>query len=262
MKAIILAAGKGTRMKPLTDQVPKPLVKTVIDKPLLAHIMDDLPQEVDEVVLIVGYKREQIVEYFNHEYITTDGTRCFRISYLVQDEMEGTYRAAALARHLLAPGERFLMLYADDLLDAASLKACATSSDLALLSWSAKDPRKFGVLDVDDEGFVQGIEEKPAEPKSHTISIGVMLLDDRVFRYPPAKHANGEYVLADAVNLMIQDGIKFRSILSSKWNPIGNLEELAAANKELDRRALERRTTFRKSLRNRRSEPVSQGLQP
>jgi glucose-1-phosphate thymidylyltransferase len=216
--------------------------------------MDTLPEEVDEVVLVVGYKREQIIEYFRHEYISEQSRR-LRVSYVVQEETAGTFRALEFCRDYIEPNERFLMLYSDDLIDPESQKVCVQSSDLALLTTAVEDATKYGVLDVDAQNFVCGIEEKPKEPKSHTITIGAMLLDSRVFKFEPPKHASGEYVLTDAVGRMIAAGIPFRAIPVNRWIPIGTPEELDRANaNDLDRRKLERRTGGRKPLQDRRGQ--------
>jgi NDP-sugar pyrophosphorylase family protein len=261
MKAIILAAGKGTRMRPLTDEVPKPLIRTIQSKPLLAHIMDVLPQEIDEVVLVVGYKRDQIIAYFGHEYIAED-SRGLRISYVVQEEAKGTFAALDLCRHFINPTERFLMLYGDDLIDAESVAECIQSKNLALLYTKVSEDKasKFGILEVDDSGFVRGIEEKPLHPKSRKASVGVMVLDGRVFKYPPEKSADGEYVLADAVSLMIAAGIQFQAVSANVWIPVGSIQELneVNANRLERRRQKDRRAKPRPGRRTAESKNVFQ----
>ncbi len=108
MRCIILAAGEGVRMRPLTLATPKPMIK-VCGRPLLEHIIDALPAEVDELILVVGYLREQIRDYFG------DSFKRFKINYIVQENKLGTYNALKLCEHLLRLEERFLLIYADDL---------------------------------------------------------------------------------------------------------------------------------------------------
>ena len=115
MKCIILAAGEGTRMKPLTNEIPKPMLK-ISGKPILEHILDSLPDNIDEVILVVGYLKEKIVNYFGDEFGK------FKIKYVFQEGKLGTYRALELCKDLIINDERFLMMYADDLHGIEGLK--------------------------------------------------------------------------------------------------------------------------------------------
>ena len=106
MQAVILAAGLGTRMRPLTDAVAKPLLK-IGDRPLLEYTFDALPDEIDEVIVVIGYLGEQIRTYLGEEF------RGRKIKYVVQEKLEGTAKALWEAKSLLR--ERFLVLMADDI---------------------------------------------------------------------------------------------------------------------------------------------------
>src|SRR5687768_11120918 len=108
MKALIFAAGKGVRMMPLTAEKPKPLLE-VLGRPLLERIIEVLPREIVEIVLVVGYKGDMIRGRFGHSF----GGR--RIAYVEQAEQLGTGDALMLCKHAIEPGERFLVVYADDL---------------------------------------------------------------------------------------------------------------------------------------------------
>src|SRR3989344_8985294 len=108
MKAIILAAGEGKRMRPLTLTKPKPMLE-VLDKPLLHWIIDSLPEEITEIILVIGYKGDQIKKYFGNSF----GGR--KITYIEQKEQLGTAHALKLVKPILKNGERFIFMYADDL---------------------------------------------------------------------------------------------------------------------------------------------------
>ena len=222
MKAVILAAGEGTRMRPLTLAVPKPMVP-LAGKPLLEHVIASLPEEVDSLILVVGYLQEKIRSYFGSRY------RRFAIEYVVQPEKQGTYRALELCRSRLSGGERFLVLYADDVHGAEGLAACAKCSDYGLLVSEVEDPRRFGVVELDADGMIRSIEEKPEQPKSHLVLTGPMVLDKTVFEYEARRHPNGEYYLTDSLEQMIRDGRRMRAIASDLWLPINTLEDLEAA---------------------------------
>jgi len=195
MKAIVLAAGKGTRMRPLTETMPKPLVP-VAGKPILEHIITRLPEVVDELIVIVGYKGEMIQKYFGDNFLGR------KITYITQEKQEGTYKALELARPHLTPGERFYVLYADDLHGAEGIRRCLEHPRSALVA-EVDDPRPFGVIEHDEKGNIVNIVEKPENPKTNIVSAAVFVLDSSIFDYPPERHPNGEYYIPDAVRKMI-----------------------------------------------------------
>ncbi len=222
MKCIILAAGEGLRMKPLTNNIPKPMLK-IGDRPILEWILNDLPESVDEVILVVGYLKDQIINYFGKKF------RKFNIKYVVQDDKLGTYHALELCRDLIGDDQKFIVTYADDLHEAADFKRCSESDSCAILTLEAEDPRKFGVVELNDQGMIIGIEEKPENPKTNLVSTGVLVLDKNVFNYPAQQHPNGEYYLTDSIAQMIKAGHKFKALRSNFWLPIGYPEDLIRA---------------------------------
>lgn len=214
-------------MRPLTNDTPKPML-LVNGKPLLGHILDSLPNEIDEIILVVGYFREKIIDYFGERFSH------FRIKYIVQEEKSGTYNALKLCESLLEDEEKFLMLYADDLHGREGLKKCVNSEYLCMLAHEVNDSRKFGVLEVDSEGFIISIEEKPENPKTNLVSTGATVLDKNIFNFPAKQHKNGEYYLTDSIEQMIKAGYKFKAIRSSSWIPIGYPDDLGRAEKILN----------------------------
>src|SRR3989338_8468553 len=115
MQAVILAAGEGVRMRPLTLTTPKPLLE-VAGKFLLRHIVEALPSEVDELVIVIGYLGDQIKNYCGTEFCGK------KVSYVWQKEKTGTGKALFLCEPLVRG--RFFMLYADDILGAEGLREC------------------------------------------------------------------------------------------------------------------------------------------
>ena len=195
MKAIVLAAGNGTRMRPLTDTMPKPLV-SVAGKPLLEHTLSRFPKEVDHFIIVVGYRGGMIQKYCGDNFLGR------KVTYLRQEKPEGTYRAIELARPHLEEGERFFVVYADDLHGAEGIKRCL-EYPRALLVSEVEDPRPFGVIEHDEKGEIVDIIEKPENPKTNLVSSGVLLLDTAIFNYPPDRHPNGEFYIPDAIRKMI-----------------------------------------------------------
>ncbi|OGN09824.1 MAG: hypothetical protein A3J46_00400 [Candidatus Yanofskybacteria bacterium RIFCSPHIGHO2_02_FULL_41_11] len=226
MKAVILAAGEGVRMQPLTLATPKPMLK-VSGKPILEHIINDLPDIVDEVIIVVGYLGDKIINYFGSRFGR------IKINYVVQREKLGTYHALSLCREYLSDGEKFLMLYADDLHGKSNLEKCISSEFCSLLVYPSDNPKKFGVVESDQNGLIKGIEEKPENPKTNLVSTGVLMLDKKIFDYPARQHKNGEYYLTDSIDQMIKAGHIFLAAKSDFWLPIGYPEDLVTAEETL-----------------------------
>ncbi len=224
MQCVILAAGEGLRMRPLTLNQPKPLLK-VNGKPLLEHLLNALPLNVDEVIVVVGYLGQQIVDYFGK---TFNGRK---MKYVWQARAEGTYNALALCKGLLKE-EPFLMLYADDLFDQKSLLELVSSGELGILVAQHENLQKFGVVELDEKGFVTQIEEKPVHPKSNLVNCGPLVLTPRIFDYPPTIHSNGEYYLTTAVSEMAKQ-FPFRAVHTRTWIPIGYPADIETAERAL-----------------------------
>ena len=215
-------------MQPLTNDTPKPMLK-ISGKPILEHILNSLPDKVDRVILVVGYLYQQIQDYFGYRFGK------FKLDYVVQKEKFGTYHALELCKDLLNDDEKFIVTYADDLHGSDNFKKCSESDTCSILTLEADDPRKFGVIEVDSNETVVGIEEKPESPKSNLVSTGVLVLDRNIFNYPARRHVNGEFYLTDSVAQMVEAGHKFRAIRSNFWLPIGYPEDLAKAEEVLTR---------------------------
>ena len=227
MKCIILAAGEGVRMRPLTNNTPKPMLR-LAGKPILEHILNYLPDKVDRVILVVGYLNQQVHDYFGHHFGR------IKIDYVIQPEKLGTYHALELCKEFVVGDEKFIVTYADDLHGAENFKKCSESEDCGILTLESEDPGRFGVVEVNAEGIVTGIEEKPKNPKTNLVSTGVLVLDKNVFNYPAQQHTNKEYYLTDSIAQMIKAGHKFKAIRSNFWLPIGYPEDIEKAEKLLN----------------------------
>jgi NDP-sugar pyrophosphorylase family protein len=196
MKAVILAAGKGRRMRPLTASIPKPLVR-VRGKTFLEHILDALPAAVDEVIIVIGYKGALIKKFLGDAY----GGK--KIIYLVQRNLAGTGRAALLARPYLKPKERFMIIYADELVTKKEIKDCLAPK-FSWLTRHADIPEKSAVATVSARGRITAVIEKPKKPASNLVVGGVMVTNTDIFDYRPARHRNGEYHISSMMNKFLK----------------------------------------------------------
>lgn len=218
MQCIILAAGKGTRMQPLTFERPKPLV-LVAGIPLLEHILQALPDSVDELIMVVGYKGDMIVSHFGDEAYGRP------VRYVWQHEAGGPGAALMLAREMLR--DKFMVLYADDLVDKDSLERAA-AQDLSMLAIEHEEPHRFGVILLNENGTVADILEKPEHPPSNLVSTSGMVLDERIFDHIGAHEGYNEVYLSHAVAKLAQHA-PIAVIRMSFWCPVGRPEDIPIA---------------------------------
>ncbi len=197
MKAIILAAGRGKRMRHLTKHQPKALIR-VAGRPLLDHIFAALPKEVDEVIVVIGYRGDRIREHFGDTY------RGKRIFYLEQQTLDGTARPVLAARKFFTKAhERFLIIYGDELIRARDVRACLRSG-LSWLCIRVPRPHESGIVTLSARGNrILRITEKPKRPSSDLAGGGLMLVNTDLFSYKPERHPSGEYPLALIMNSFV-----------------------------------------------------------
>lgn len=225
MKAIILAAGEGKRMRPLTLTKPKPMIE-VLGRPLLAHIIDSLPEEISEVLIVVGYKKEVIKDYFKEQYSGRT------IRYIEQIKPEGTAQALYLCKDFIAKGERFLFMFADDLHSKEGLRKLMRHP-MAVLVMKHSDPSRFGVVLAGKDGKVIEIDEKPIQPKSNLVVIGAYMFDDRIFNYKLVRHERlKEYFIPDIVAQLLKE---HEMVIEETdfWHPIGYPHDIDSAERVL-----------------------------
>ncbi len=218
MQCVILAAGKGTRLRPLTDSCPKPLV-TVAGKPLLNHIIDALPSAVDELIIVVGYLGEQIRAYYGTEF------QGKKVTYIEQVEQNGTAHALWLCKDLLKG--RFLFMFADDIHGKEDI-ARVVSYSRGMLAKTSDTPERFGVVVRNPDGTLFEIVEKPTHPPSNLVSTGVMVLDDSIFKFEPQHPVNGEYYLTEVIERYAKE-YPVAVVEEQFWIPIGYPEDIEKA---------------------------------
>lgn len=227
MQCVILAAGKGTRLRPLTDDTPKPLVK-VNGKTLLDHIVEALPSAVDELIIVTGYLEEQIKDYCGEVFHGK------KVTYLTQAEQKGTAHALWLCKGLLKG--RFLFMFADDLHGVRDI-ARVTSYTRAMLTFTTASPEKFGIVVRHPDGTLAEMIEKPEHPPSNLASTGVMVLDDHIFEFDPyAVETKGEYYLTDVIQQYAKK-YPIAVVEQDLWIPIGYPEDIEKAESILNKLA-------------------------
>lgn len=231
MQTVILAAGKGTRMRPLTEAVPKPMLP-VADRPLCAHAADAAVEAgASELVFVVGYGADTVREYFGDQY------RGVEVSYAVQTEQRGTADALLAAVELLS-GE-FAVLNGDSLYPAAGLRRLFESGP-AIATATVEDPTAYGVVSTAAGGRVTEIVEKPDDPPTRLANAGAYVFPASARSWLDVDASErGEFELTDVVARTIEE-TAMTAVQLSEWLDVGRPWELLAANEqELD--ALDRR---------------------
>jgi NDP-sugar pyrophosphorylase family protein len=222
MQCVILAAGKGTRLRPLTNDCPKPLV-VVGGKTLLDHIVEALPSFVDELIILTGYKGEMIREYCGEEFHGR------KVKYVHQEEQNGTAPGLWLCKDKIKG--RFLFLFADDIHGEDDL-ARATSFSRALLVSNVTNPEKFGIVVRKPDGTLDQMIEKPKHAPSSCASTGAMVLDQHIFEFEPEEAINGEYYLTEVIERYAKQ-YPIAIVEQNTWIPIATVEDVEKANKKL-----------------------------
>ncbi|ACD83171.1 nucleotidyltransferase family protein [Candidatus Methylacidiphilum infernorum] len=233
MKAIILAAGKGSRMKELTLELPKPMLK-VKNKPILEWIIRGLQEkaQVDHFCVVVGYRAEKIMDYFQEGQ-----SLGVKIDYRFQKIQDGTGKAPLLARDLVQD-EPFFLSYGDILLEDPlqyGLMARGYKGDGLVGLTQGEDLSKGGAVFIDSLCRITGIIEKPQKPellKEAFYNAGIYILSPKIFGYMESLPLSprGEYELTDALRLLSQEGKLFGFILSGRCVDVRDPQTLGMLN--------------------------------
>lgn len=222
MQTVILAAGRGTRMRPLTDSIPKPMLP-VGDRPLVAHVADAaITAGASELVFVIGYAGETIRSQFGDVYRDTP------ITYVEQEEQQGTADALRAASPVLDE-EAFAVLNGDMLVEPNELDPLYDSAP-ALGITRVDNPTEYGVVDIDDNGMITGIVEKPSDPPSDLANAGAYTFPATALSHldSVAQSSRGEFELTDVLAQVSQEeGVV--PIRFDRWLDVGRPWELLAA---------------------------------
>lgn len=240
--AVILAAGKGTRMGGVTEETPKPML-LIAGKPILEHILEQLTVAgVENFFIVTGYHHEMIERYFRGwQLLEEKGEGKVKVEFHVQNPVDGTGSAARLAREF-AGNESFLLTYADILCDSSEYLRCAETlhqepTIAAVLAVKAVDDPWQGAAVYEERGRIASIIEKPPKGTSttHWNSAGFYAFRPILFQYLDrlTLSPRGEYELTSALDMMLEDSLDLRiSAIEGKWRDVGRPEDLLAANAE------------------------------
>ena len=222
MQCVILAAGKGSRLRPLTETIPKPLV-TVNNKTLLDHIVEAMPSSINELIIVIGYKGEMIKDYCGEKFHGRP------VTYIEQKEINGPAKALWLTKDLIKG--RFLFMFADDIHGKDDL-ARAISFSRAILATTSDNPERFGVIVRNPDGTIAEMIEKPESPSSNLVATGPMVLDQKIFEFPPESPINNEYFMPEII-MRYKEKYPIAVVEENMWLAIGYPEDIDRAEQRI-----------------------------
>jgi glucose-1-phosphate thymidylyltransferase len=238
IKVVIPAAGAGKRLFPHTFTKPKPMVY-IAGKPIIGHILDRMIDvEPEEIIMVVGYKKEQIISYVDKNY-----SGIFNIRYVDQKEQLGLGHSIYVAKDEI--GDSNIMIALGDMIFKAGYSEfykhyltngeCAASIGVR----EVDDPKKYGIVELEGK-YIKRLEEKPAHPKSNLGIAGVYFIKETPVLVSIIEEmidkntrTRGEYQLTDALQEMVNRGHRLKTFPVSSWYDCGHPESLLETNRVL-----------------------------
>ena len=229
MKVIIPLAGKGTRLRPHTHLVPKPMLK-IAGKPVMAYILEDLQKlgGVEQVVYVTGHLKEKVEAYTKAEFASLPAVF---VEQVVQD---GTAGAVKLAQPYV--DQDVLIIFVDTIFETDLSVIKTTDADGIIWVKEVDDYQRFGVVVTDADGNMTQIIEKPSTPISKRANIGLYYIKNWKLLFEGIEHVltqpkhKGEYYLTDAFQYMIDKGARIKVIDVEGWYDAGKLDTLLETN--------------------------------
>jgi glucose-1-phosphate thymidylyltransferase len=232
MKAIIPVAGAGTKLRPHTYTQPKALIP-LAGKTVLSFIIDPLKEAgISEFIFIVGYLGDKIQDYVKAKYPD------LKSHFVRQTDRQGIGHAIRLTKNIVNNDEVFVVL--GDTICEYDVQAVVKSDHSMLGVRKVDDPREFGVAEIDENGLIHHVVEKPQIPKSNMALVGIYKIKESEQMFQCLENnirqglrSHGEYSLTDALDCMIQLGVKLRSFKVENWFDCGRKETMLESNATL-----------------------------
>ncbi len=230
MKVIIPVAGIGSKLRPHTHTQPKTLVP-IAGKPILAHIVDALIEGgMQDFIFVLGYLGDKIEAYISARY------KNINIEFVTQEPREGSAHAIWVCRELIQQEEQVLIVLGDTIA-SFDLRSVLASPHSILGVKKVANPLLFGIAEMNTDGFINKLIEKPRIPKSNLALVGIyklhnvpLLLESIDYIIQHQVKINNEYYLTDALMRMIEHGEKMRTVQVDNWFDCGKKETLLEAN--------------------------------
>ncbi|MEU6393837.1 glucose-1-phosphate thymidylyltransferase [Streptomyces sp. NPDC046939] len=234
MKALVLSGGAGTRLRPFSHSMPKQLIP-IANRPVLEHVLNGVRDlGITEVGVIVGDRSAQIVAAIG------DGSRLgLDVTYIHQEEPRGLAHCVVLAREFLGDDD-FVMYLGDNMLPDGVTDIAQDFLDhrpaAQVVVHKVADPRSFGVAELDPEGRIERLVEKPREPRSDLALIGVYFFTPAIHEAVAAisPSARGELEITDAIQWLVTEGVQVSaSVYGGYWKDTGKVDDVLECNNKL-----------------------------
>lgn len=229
MKIIIPVAGAGTRLRPHTYTQPKPLIP-LAGKTIISFIIDSfIEQGQNEFIFIIGYLGEKIKNFITNEYPDINA------DFINQEDRSGTGHAVFLTQDLVHEDEDLLIIYGDTICEYP-IGDFINSTESIIAVKKVDDPREFGVAEVDENGYISQVVEKPMIPKSNMAMVGIYKINESKKFFELMRRdidtlaPKEEYSLTSALESLISSGIKIKSHTVANWYDCGKKEILLETN--------------------------------
>ncbi|MBO9618766.1 MAG: NTP transferase domain-containing protein [Niabella sp.] len=235
MKAVIPVAGAGTKLRPQSYTQPKALIP-LAGKTVLSFIVDQLKAAgIEEFIFIVGFLGEKIADYVKEHHPD------IKAHYVSQQERRGIGHAINLAKNIIENDEVFISL--GDTICEYDVQLVLNTPHSMIGIRKVDNPRDFGVAEIDANGFIETVVEKPYIPKSNMAMVGIykiketgLLFDCLATNIHKGLLTHGEFTITDALDCMIQKGVQFEAFKVDNWFDAGNKETLLRSNATLLRK--------------------------
>lgn len=230
MKGLILSGGHGTRLRPITYSQQKQLIP-VANKPILFYAIEDIIEAgIKDIGIIVGPNKEQIIEAVNNAKFDA------KITFIEQDAPRGLAHAVLISEEFIG-NDHFVMYLGDNLL-RGGIKQYAENFkkldlDASILLTHHKNPDRFGVAELNSDKSLKRLVEKPKEPPTNLVLIGIYFFREAIFKAVKKIRPSwrGELEITDAIQYLIDNGFKVHSaIVSGWWKDTGKSEDILEAN--------------------------------
>ena len=230
MDAIVLTAGKGTRLLPLTRHLPKPLFP-IAGRPLLCNTLDAFCDKISRVIIVVGHEKEQIITRIEKESYP------FEIKWVTQEEQKGTGHAIQQCKHFV-DSKKVLMMYGDIFVSHKTIHEfikyplSTKNAHGVIAAFEVDTPEKYGCLEIENDNLIH-IWEKKQNPPSRLINAGLMIIPKEIFTtLEELKESDrGEFELTDGINKLVETDHSFEIYeINDFWVDTGYPWDVLSAN--------------------------------
>ena len=222
MKAVILAAGKGIKLRSKGGEIPACMVKmgrtTIIE-----HNFSQLPNKITEVIVVVGHLKSKIKDHIGKNFFERP------VRFIEQKERMGTAHAISMCKDVLA-SEKFMVFMGDNLYLKSDMERCL-KHDRAVLVKRLEASESFGIVE-ERNGFMADAQERPRSKAGSYIDCGLYVLDRAIFEFPMVQSSDGDYRLLQQIAAM-SEGYKVKVERASLWMPTGMLQDIKNSDKHI-----------------------------